>query len=208
MEIPQDRRIAFFDRNAPTWDTDGPDPGMVLRRLAELQALLGLQPGQDLLEVGCGTGQITAWLSERVRPGRVHAVDFSPEMLARARARKIDADFHLLDVCRDLLEPARFDVVFCFHAFPHFRDQAFALRNFAAALKPGGALMIMHLKGSAQINAFHDHIGGPIAGDHLPGPAAWRTLLPPAGLRQTDFHDRPDLFFLRAVRNDRPLREN
>jgi len=193
-----DPRIAFFDRNAETWDTEGPDPKITLSRLSESADMLDLKPGQDVLEGGCGTGQITSWLAERVRPGRVLAVDFSEKMLRKAQAKNIDAEFAMVDVCRDLLEPARFDVILCFHAFPHFRDQPFALRNFADALKPNGTLTVMHLKGSAQINAFHDQIGGPVAGDHLPLPHQWDDLLTNAGLRKTSFIDRPDLFFLQA----------
>ena len=95
-----DPRVAFFDRQAPTWDRTGPDPVMTLRRLGELEGRLGLKSGMEVLEVGCGTGQITGWLVERVRPGRVVAWDFSPAMLEMARARAVDADFELREIGR------------------------------------------------------------------------------------------------------------
>ncbi len=42
--------------------------------------------GNALIEVGCGTGQLTRWLADRVRPGRVVAIDFSPRMIEKASA--------------------------------------------------------------------------------------------------------------------------
>src|SRR5438132_14019550 len=43
-----------------------------------------LQPGQDLLDVGCGPGTITMDLADRVAPGRVVGIDSRGEVIARA----------------------------------------------------------------------------------------------------------------------------
>jgi SAM-dependent methyltransferase len=193
-----DPRIAFFDHHAPTWDQTGPDPASTLRRLQELNGQLGLRAGLDVLEVGCGTGQITRWLADLVKPGKVVAADFSPAMLAQARERGLDADFVLMDICGEGAVQRQFDVVLCFHSFPHFRDPAAALRQIARHLKPGGQLMVLHLVGSAQLNAFHHKVGGPVGHDRLPPASQWPELLRPAGLRFTEAVDREDLFLLKA----------
>jgi SAM-dependent methyltransferase len=190
--------VAFFDQQAPTWDRTGPDPVATLRRLKQLNGRLGLRAGLDLLEVGCGTGQITGWLVDAVKPGRVVAVDFSPAMLAQARARGVEADFVLMDICRDEPVQREFDMVLCFHSFPHFRDPPAALRQIARLLKPGGQLLVLHLVGSAQLNAFHQQVGGPVGHDHLPPASAWPTLVRPAGLKLAEAVDREDLFLVRA----------
>ncbi len=194
----EDPRRHYFEELAPRWDVDGQDPGGTVERLEALADQLQLQPGMDLLEVGCGTGQITGWLAARVAPGQVVAVDFAEAMLAQARRKQLAAEFRRADVCRDPLGQRCFDVVLCFHSFPHFRDQAAALRNLASALRPGGRLMVMHLAGSAQINAFHDEVGGAVAGDHLPSCADWECLLAQAGLQIRQFLDHDDLFLLVA----------
>jgi SAM-dependent methyltransferase len=199
-----DPRIAFFDRHAPTWDQTGPDPAATLRRLQELNGRLGLRAGQDVLEVGCGTGQITAWLAEQVKPGKVAAADFSPAMLTEARKRGVNAEFVLLDICREEPVERQFNVVLCFHSFPHFRDQAAALRQIARHLKPGGQLLVLHLAGSAQLNAFHHKVGGPVGHDHLPPAAHWPELLRPSGLRAVESVDREDLFLVQAELPARP----
>jgi len=195
-----DPRIRFFDRLSANWDHGEQDPWETINRVAQLDGLLRLGPGLDVLEVGCGTGQLTGWLAEKVAPGRVTAVDFSESMLAKARAKGIDADFQLADVCRDRLPPASADLVFCFHCFPHFRDQAAALGNLAGALRPGGRILVIHLAAAAAVNAFHDQVGGEVAGDHLPDQRQWGDLLAHAGLRPAAWSDREGLFFLELHR--------
>jgi len=194
-----DPRIGFFDGLAEGWDGSGPEPGAVLEHMERRSALLGLQAGECVLEVGCGTGQLTGWLAERVRPGRVVGLDFSSEMLRQAQAKSISATFRLADVCQDDLGIAEFDLALCFHSFPHFRDQPAALRNLARCLRPGGRLVVMHLRGRDAVNAFHQGVGGSIAGDFLPDEPHWRTWLEAAGFRPPQITDGPDGFFLRAV---------
>jgi ubiquinone/menaquinone biosynthesis C-methylase UbiE len=194
-----DPRLVFFDALAPNWDNEEPSSKVMAARLGQHAGLLSLQPGQSLLEVGCGTGKTTAWLAAQVAPGRVTAIDFAPEMIVRAQAKGIDADFRCLDVCCDDLGRAGYDVILCFHSFPHFRDQAAALRNFARALKPTGQLIVMHLAGSGRINHFHAGVDGPVTQDVLPVGDEWQPLLSQAGLKQTKLIDREDLFFLEAV---------
>lgn len=62
------------------------------RRLADVYQHL-ISPGQAVLELGCGTGDLLA----AVRPSRGVGVDFSEEMLSRARARHPDLEFVLQD---------------------------------------------------------------------------------------------------------------
>ena len=195
-----DPRVAYFDGQAETWDLSGPDPAAGVRRMEELRAPIGLEAGCDVLEVGCGTGSLTAWLVEAVRPGRVTAVDFAPKMIAKAAVKAIDASFRCLDVCADDLGEGLYDVALCFHSFPHFRDQAAALRNLARSLKASGRLAVVHLRGSEQINAFHASVGGAVRGDRLPKGERWDRLLAEAGLTRQELRDGEDGFLLVARR--------
>lgn len=168
--------------------------------MEQLRPQLDLRAGTDLLEVGCGTGQLTGWLRQAVQPGRVTSIDFAPAMIAQARRRLPDADLRVADVCGDCLGTALYDVVLCFHSFPHFRDPAAALANIARALKPGGRLLVIHVAGSAHINALHTGLGGAVGHDHLPRADAWESLLQAADMRLDNLIDREDLFLLQASR--------
>ena len=128
------------------------------------------------------------------------AIDFSPEMLRKAAAKGIDAEFSAADACGDDLGRAEFDAALCFHSFPHFRDQPAALRNLARCLKPGGRLIVMHLRGRDEINDFHRGVGGEIGGDLLPDDDRWREWLAAAGFDPPEISDGETGFFLQARR--------
>jgi len=71
------------------------------RRVEEIYRFL-INPGQHVLEIGCGTGELLASL----RPARGVGIDFSPEMIQRARAHHIglefiEADAHDLSFIRE-----------------------------------------------------------------------------------------------------------
>jgi ubiquinone/menaquinone biosynthesis C-methylase UbiE len=193
-----DPRIAFFDRLADEWDCSEQDQGEIINEMNGRAELLGLQPGECVLEIGCGTGQLTGWLADRVQPGRVVGMDFSSEMLRKAKSKNIPATFRLADVCQDDLGDSEFDLALCFHSFPHFRDQAAALRNLARCLKPGGRLVVIHLKSRDAINMFHHHVGGTVGGDFLPDDVFWNTSLVATGFQKPEIDDAPNGFFLRA----------
>lgn len=193
-----DERVGYFDRLAPTWDAEGLTAEAMIEGVEAAKQQLELAAGDHVLEVGCGTGKLTGWLVDHVRPGRVTALDFSPCMIAQARAKDLDADFLCADVCCDDLGSRRYDVIFCFHSFPHFRDQPAALTNFARALKSDGRLIVMHLAGSEQINAFHASLDGPVSTDLLPEPQDWPNLLNDAGFELRSFADGEEGFFLLA----------
>ncbi len=193
-----DPRVAFFDHHAAHWDQATANQAEILRRLGLLRDRLRLQPGSNVLEVGCGTGLITGWLAAAVRPGRVLAVDFSPAMLAQAGAKNIPAEFQLLDICAEAPEEGAFDLALCFQCFPHFRNHPAALRHIARALRPDGRLVVLHLQGSEQMNTFHRHTGGAVHADVLPSADRWPHLLALGGLQLVGLEDRADLFLLEA----------
>lgn len=155
----------------------------------------------NVLEVGCGTGQITGWLASVARPGRVMAVDYSEAMLTKAHGKAIDAQFRKMDICRELPAASHFDVVFCFQCFPHLRDPVAALHAMAHGLNSAGHLIVLHLVGSQRLNAFHRHTGGEVMTDLLPAAEEWPVLLARAGFLLRDFEDKDDLFLLDAVRH-------
>ena len=109
-----------------------------------------LQPGQNVLDLGCGTGLVTIKAKRRVGPtGRVVGVDMSPFMLiqARRKAKRAGLDIVFLEHDVNNLDDqfnflgSDFDVITCASTFLFLEDGAKALRNWARFLKPGGRII-------------------------------------------------------------------
>lgn len=94
--------------------------------------------GQSILDVGCGTGSLTAQLADRA--GRVVGVDSSPSMVERARRLHPDVDFAVCDAL-ELPFEGEFDVVFSNAVFHWIGDHDALLRAVRRVLKPGGVLV-------------------------------------------------------------------
>ncbi len=115
--------------------------------------LAQLQPGEQVLDVGCGTGTLAMEVARRVgRAGRVAGVDPGTEQIARARAkaarRHVPIEFQI-GVIEQLPFPDQtFDVVLStlmMHHLPASLKRQ-GLTEIARVLKPGGRLVIADFK--------------------------------------------------------------
>ena len=105
----------------------------------------GVQPGQRVLDVACGTGVVTRLLAERVGTGgHVVGLDFNPGMLAAARAATTNANvtWREGDVANMPFLDGSFDVVVCQQGLQFFPDKPAALREMRRVLAPGGRLAL------------------------------------------------------------------
>jgi SAM-dependent methyltransferase len=95
---------------------------------------LAAQPAEDILDLGCGDGQLTARIA--AVGAQVRAVDASREMVAAARTRQIDA----VEASAESLPfaDASFDAVFSNAALHWVRNQDAMLAEVRRILKPGG----------------------------------------------------------------------
>ena len=103
-----------------------------------LLTFLPENPAQAILDLGCGTGTLTAQLA--ARGSRVIGVDSARPMVERARAQYPELTF---EVCDALALPfeGEFDVVFSNAVFHWIADHDTLLENVKKALKPGGQLI-------------------------------------------------------------------
>jgi SAM-dependent methyltransferase len=125
-------------------------PGFRERRNQESTALLlarlGVTGGENVLEIGCGTGALTVPLAAAVGDnGRLVAVDISEPMIGVAHQRVEERGLHnvkllLGDAQVFEFEPAAFDLATSRMGVMFFANPAAAFRNIGGALKPGGRL--------------------------------------------------------------------
>ena len=99
---------------------------------------------ERVLDVGCGCGQTSLQLAEKVGPrGSVTGLDISSPMLERARARAAErgfahARFLNADAQTAALDAAAYDLVFSRFGVMFFADPKAAFTNLRASLAPGG----------------------------------------------------------------------
>jgi len=113
-------------------------------------ALMGLQPGQRVLDLGCGAGWASRLLAQLVaggeRPGQVIGLDVSDEMIRRGRANSTEYDnlmFVIGSAQQIPWEENFFDKVLSVESFYYYGDQDRALAELFRVLAPRGELYIL-----------------------------------------------------------------
>lgn len=134
-----------------TWSASGyAENGRFVATLAApLLDMLAAQPGERILDIGCGDGVLTEQIASA--GAQVTGIDLSDELLAAARARGLDV--RSMDA-QQLTFRAEFDAAFsnaALHWMPRPQD---VLRGICAALKPNGRF-IGELGGHGNVAAIY-----------------------------------------------------
>jgi ubiquinone/menaquinone biosynthesis C-methylase UbiE len=144
-----------MSRVSASYIIDGGEPGAA--RLAVLGRTLaassesflkrtGLRPGVRVLDVGCGSGELTRWMAELVGPAEVVGVDVDLTVLSIARDRWSEHPaaprFVLADAAA--LPPAlgRFDVVYARFLLSHQTDPLSVLRELRELCRARGVVAV------------------------------------------------------------------
>jgi trans-aconitate methyltransferase len=134
-----------------TWNTelyDGKN-AFVWKHGRGVVELLAPQPGERILDLGCGTGHLTNQIA--VAGADVVGVDKSESMIEEARRLYPNLRFEIADAT-DFYPDQLFDAVFSNAAIHWMKDQAAVARNIWATLKPGGRF-VAEFGGKGNIHA-------------------------------------------------------
>lgn len=158
-----------------------------------------LQPGETVLDVGCGTGTLAMVAKERVgSTGRVSGIDAAPRMIAlsrrKATRRGLNLDFQVGLIEQLAFPDQSFDVVLSTFMMHHLPDdlKRQGLAEVVRVLKPGGRLLVIDFKRPHEHQNQPEKLGvGVIGIQDLP------TLMKEAGFAQIETGEIP--FHIRSL---------
>lgn len=136
-----DRLTPIFDGVVSVFARDGAIKSRVLEHAA-------IAPGDDVLDVGCGTGTLAVAAAQAAPGVSVTGLDADPSILERARAKAADAGFDVRfdEGMSDALpyDDDSFDVVVSTLFFHHLADDVkrATASELARVLRPGGRLVV------------------------------------------------------------------
>jgi arsenite methyltransferase len=158
-EVSQEPEKEFIFPTGRAWAADLGYPAALLDRVPEASAAsfagvanpfsLGpLEPGERVLDVGCGAGTDSLVAAQMVAPdGFVSGIDMTPEMLAKARASAVEMGTTNVEFVEGEAESmpfpdAEFDVVISNGVIDLIPDKDAVFFELYRVLKPGGRLQI------------------------------------------------------------------
>ncbi len=170
-----------------------------LRRLLDAA---GISVDDQVLDVGCGTGEATRRAARKAESGSALGVDLSGQMLTRAEERSrveclTNVAFLQADVQVHQFDERAFDVVISRFGAMFFNDPVAAFRNIAKAMRPGARLSLLTWQELAKNEWLTSFRAALAAGRTLPVPPAGAPgpfgLAEPEGVRRiladAGFHD-------------------
>lgn len=184
------------------WDADRYDRSFnfVSRHGRDLISLLAPAPGERVLDLGCGTGELAAELADLGI--EVHGIDADASMIAQARAKHPQVRFEQADG-HDFVLAEPVDAVMSNAALHWMLDPSAVIARVRAALRPGGRF-VAELGGQGNVAAIRSAVAqaatdAGVDPTHLrspwffPSPAEYATLLEAGGfrVRLTEHFDRP-----------------
>ncbi len=134
----------FWDRMAKNQDKDIEMFREISDRIVE-STLKYLNKSDNVLDVGCGTGEKTIEISVHVN--HIHGFDISRKAIELAERRSIDGGVQNVTFTKtilddDIFEKASFDVILAYNIVHALQDDNGAIGRMAELLKPGGYLIM------------------------------------------------------------------
>ena len=187
----------YFDVAAETWDTNFRNPRL-LSFLEKLVPQFNLNVGQQVLDVGTGTGVLIPYLIKAVGPsGSVTAIDFSKKMVRKCKTKH--SHIKNLNITVGKIEETAFsaesfDAVICFGVFPHFENKKKALQNINRILKHNCKIVIAHALSSEELRNHHKKISEHVANATMPKKNELIRLIMQTGFVEVNIRDEPGCY--------------
>ena len=144
----------FFNKLADRWDEqDIVSPEKYRRIISEAE----IEKGQNILDVGTGTGVLIPYLLEVERKINIFAIDFAEKMIEKFREKGFPSNVRsfVMDIRKNTFEDNFFDRIIVNSCYPHFEEKPSVLREIYRLLKKDGLVIISHPTGRRFVNELH-----------------------------------------------------
>ncbi len=122
----------------------------------ELKTILKKDKAYQILDVGCGTGQLISDIKSHFKGYNITitGIDYAEKMIQVARSQHDDVKLINVAVEDYQVPSCIYDIVICTHSFPYYQNKSNIAHRFSQWLKPSGTLILAQ----ASINNIYDRI--------------------------------------------------
>ena len=135
--------VNAMEKNITGWNPKQYAEGSSPQFSAAMEVLssINFAKTDNVIDIGCGDGQVTFEIAKRVPDGMVNGIDSSLKMVEFASKRyndRANLSFECVDITKKYPSEQKFDFAFSFASFAWIKEQQDALINIADTLKQGG----------------------------------------------------------------------
>lgn len=136
---------------------------------SQIVDLLAPQPDETILDVGCGSGELTKAIADR--GAKAYGIDSSPEMITKAQGNYPEIDFRVMDAM-EINFDFKFDAIFSNAAFHWIRNPEKAVESISRNLKKGGRF-VLEFGGKGNVESITNAVRNALAKRNLQPDNIW-----------------------------------
>ncbi len=141
--------VSVFDRQAKVYQAKYMDISMYTASLDSFCNTIE-KPDAKILDIGCGPGNITMYISQKLPDSKITGIDLAPSMIELAQKNNINARFEVMD-CRSIAKlTQRYDAIICGFCLPYLNklEAKKLIKDCRNLLKPGGLIYLSTMEGN------------------------------------------------------------
>jgi demethylmenaquinone methyltransferase/2-methoxy-6-polyprenyl-1,4-benzoquinol methylase len=200
MDKKGDSKRKYFDNLAEKWDKIVSHDR---EKLNKIISHLNVERGQEILDVGTGTGILIPLLSKKLQDkGHITAIDISPKMIQKAKEKYPQKEYpNVKFIISDILKfdfKKKYDLIILYSCLPHIKQKKQLIQHLSKGLKDSGKLVIAHSESREKINKRHRNMNTIISGDLLPKSEEIKALMIKMNLEVIKISDNESMFLVIA----------
>lgn len=189
-------QIDFFNNIAKDWDNI---IEVNEEKINTLLSKIDIKNGEDILDVGTGTGVLIPFLKKLNPSGNIKGVDISEGMLTVARKKFENISnifFEEIDIEKTPMKE-KYSKIVLYSMFPHLQDKTNTIKALAKNnLKQNGRLIIAHSNSREYLNNMHKKADERVSEDRLIPIPNQVKLFEEVGLKVVEAFENDEIYYI------------